>query len=213
MQQHLNGVTFLELLSDDLYTTFFGFYNGRKVVVKFFTDKSDANNETEVMQYFKEHSSIPELYPTPYFSWEGYEGDYAITIDGVAHVMFDVFRVICYEYLEGEQLTLESALKMEVGVPEEVARALLAARVMHDVSEHLADIHSMGFVFGDLHFGNIILSSGLGLYILIDYGRVFSVSNPAFPPMEYMLQEIEGGLPTQEEDVLQLARVVSKLSS
>ena len=215
----LSDVTFTHLLSDDLYTTYEGIIQGKKCIVKFFTDKSDDNNETEVMTYFKANSVKPWLYPTPYFSDRDVE-EYTVTLQPtgtggsvITNTITGIFRAICYEYIEGCVLSDSSIC----GEKEQIRAG---------VGEHLQDMHSHGFVFADIRDGNILRRVSTGEYQLIDYGRVFSVSDAEFPPMEYMLDDLRKRsresattdvygtpLPTQEDDFQQVETVLAKCSS
>lgn len=96
------GVTFLRLLNDDLHTTFLAEYNGNRCVVKFFTEKSDANNRYSALVYLRTHSAHPEWYPKPWFQTRSWQEEMSIvTQDGKKHTLADVYQIDCYEYLAG----------------------------------------------------------------------------------------------------------------
>ena len=203
MPQALREVSFLELLGDDLYTTFLAVYTGRRCVVKFFTDKSNNNNETEVMEHLRAHSTVPGLYPEAFFSRHQELDPFCVFCeDGTNHVLDSVYRIICYEYIEGT--TLQSELDI-AQIHADITEHL------QDIHSHLQDIHSHDFIFVDLRADNIVRTV-TGRYRLIDYGRTFSVTDEDFPSMEYMLGEIECGnpLPTQDDDFAQLRRLLSR---
>ena len=107
--------------------------------------------------------------------------------------MEDVIEVIAYEYIEA-------------AVPE----TLNLVKYERDVSEHLSDIHSFGFIFADLKYDNIIFGTELGKYQLIDYGNVFHPTDPRFPPLEALR---EGWDFSQEEDWERLGYTIEGLRS
>lgn len=174
----LSIINFLELLNDDLYTTFLGTYLDQKCIVKFFTHKSDENNEYEVIQFLKTHSDKSNLYPKPYFQIKDDIGDYSVTLANVEHKLHSVYKVICYEYFDGVVGT-NNYNKFD------------DLKALMNLKEHLNDIHSFGFIFADVRPDNIIFSTKLDRYILIDYGRTFHSTYKLFPPMDYMLEEKE----------------------
>ena len=185
----MDKVVLEELLNDDLYTTFKGFYEDKPCMVKFFSnEKSDQNNETEIMQYLKQHSKLSMLYPTVYFSiLLGESKDYSIRCKKSGHLIKNVYRIICYEYIEPETPVFDFQ------------------QCSKDITLQLTDLHSHGFVYGDVRVGNIIFSKPFGKYQLIDFGRSFSISDKNYPPMTYMIDENE--IPTQADDFKQLTNV------
>jgi len=205
----LTDVQFVRLLGNDLYMTYECIINDTKCVVKFFTDKSDDNNETEVMAYLRSNSSKPWLYPVPYFSLRGIDEYTIILADSEEpNIITGIFRVICYQYIDGETVK-------NFPICGEKDTECLCEKMKSDVLEHLEDIHSFGFVFVDVREDNILHRADDGRYQLIDFGRVFHIIDEQFPPMEYMINDIrcDVSLPTQEEDFERVETIVAKCNN
>lgn len=129
------------------------------------------------MKFLKENSEHPEWYPQVFCQEEIDE----INVGGDYYD--DVCKVICYEYLE-ETDEIETARKLS------------------DIEEQLNDMHNLGIIHGDVRNDNIIAS---GRFLLIDYGRSFSIDHTPFPPMEFMVDEDD--FPTIDTDNESLQRI------
>ena len=186
--QQLLGISYEKLLGDDLYTTFKGQYMNHPVVIKFFTDVSDQNNEYEVLDYLQKHSQKNHLFPKPYFQVEFNSENLTISVgpENQSMNINDVYKVIVYEYLEGFTLCETNYDKNQV---------------FSDIQIQLYELHRLGFVYADLKKDNIIKRPH-GQYNLIDFGRTFSLNDQKFPPMEYMIDDNE--IPNQDDDFKRL---------
>lgn len=71
-------------------------------------------------------------------------------------VIKNVYKVIICEYIEGSP------------IPNPINNK---SKIIADISDHLSEIHRLGFIYGDVRLSNIILAKNR--YILIDYGRCF----------------------------------------
>jgi serine/threonine protein kinase len=160
----MNQIKYEKLLGSDLYITFKGEYLGHPVIIKFFTEVSDQNNEYEVLDYLQKHSASKELFPKTYLQvnmdyssltlFVG-ENQQSMTIE-------EIYKVIVYEYIEGTDISLSSYNQQQAII---------------DVGLQLSELHRLGFVHGDVKINNII-QTNKETYYLIDYGRTFSVSDP-----------------------------------
>lgn len=173
------NIKYERLIGRDLYTTFKGQYMGIPVVIKFFTEVSDNNNEYEILEYLHKYNGFPK----PYFQ---------VTIDNKSVVINtdmkidNVYKVIVYEYIEGIPIDRKEFDKK---------------KVIYDIQKQLLKIHKLGLVYGDIKKDNILKLPD-GTYCLIDFGRTFSIIDIKFPPMKYMLEDNE--VPSQKDDLIQL---------
>lgn len=174
-------LTFEKLLGDDLYVTYQGLLDNKKVVIKLYIfDRSDGNNEIEVLDYLQSKSNG---FPIPYMS---------ISYPNLS-IKDDIIKMIVYEYIEGENL---------------ISNNVNMLRLREDVEKQLNILHKLDLTFADIRLENVIKLSN-NSYFLIDYGRVFSLTNKDFPPMDYMFEE--NSLPTQQDDIDKLYTITKTL--
>jgi serine/threonine protein kinase len=185
----LSKLTFDCLLGDDLYTSFKAKLNEKEVVVKFFHECSDENSEFEILEFFQKNSAQPELFPRPYFQLKEYYEELTI----LETTMEDVYKVIVYQFIDG--IVLNKLMELSESEKQQMQK---------DLTQHLAEIHRLGLVYGDIRIDNLIKDSN-NRYLLIDYGRTFGLE---FPPMEYMIDNEE--IPTQQDDIEALNRIFSQ---
>lgn len=153
---------FEKCLGHDLYVTYQGLLDDKKVVIKLYIwDLSDENNEIPVLDYLQSNASE---FPIPYLS---------ISYPNL-NIVDDISKIIVYEYIEGESLTSSN-----------VDMALLK----EDIEKQLNILHKLNLVFADIRIENIIKLPNK--YFLIDYGRVFSTTDKNLPPMEFMIDDDE----------------------
>ena len=192
----LHGMTlqsllvFEQVLSQELYVTLKGTCDNKDVVIKFFYERSDKNNEFEIMRYVEEETSLSGITPIPYIKIDNPKySTYKIgniKINGV-------WKIIIYEYIPG--------------VPLEYLVNINVISMQNDIRSILSDLEYVGLVYGDIHLGNIIQINN-GRYRLIDFGQSFSTDN-RFPPIEYMLHE--DLLPTFSSDINNLSCICNNL--
>ncbi len=197
----LSKLTIDKLLNLDLYATFRGILSvdeesASPVIIKFFIDISDKNNEFEVLLYLQKHCNpeIRHLFPKPYLYFDFGEEEMKLRIIGSESRY--VSKIIIYEYMIGAPLR-----KMPTD----------RSKLIKDVKVQLLEMHRLGLVHGDVKLNNIIKMPStrfdiLGSYRLIDFGRTFSVHDKSLPPMAYMI-EVEH-IPTQKADILALKSAV-----
>jgi serine/threonine protein kinase len=209
----LKDLIYLELLSDDLYTTFKATYQGKSVVVKFYTYKSDRNNEYEILEYLEKHSPLKDCFPRPWFKYDLQEESLEIyyledqltkkytpeelkdtsstkdTAPVKRVTLEEVYKVIVYEYIEGETIRNVTYNR---------------DKVIKDITIILEELHRLNLVHSDLNLGNILRTLD-NRYLLIDFGSAFSITDKKFPPLEFMVEEDE--VPTQADDYAWLAKL------
>lgn len=206
--------TFDVLLNDDLYTTYLGTYQNKKVVIKVFTEVSDQNNEYEVLEYLQEHrdgvsrTAFPQPYLKISFSEEMYD-ELPESFWELPSNHENIYQIIVYEYMEGETLgeiikRLKSINKLEQYLHLDVLR------MVEDISEVLKELHRLGLTYGDLHLDNILRRFD-GSFTLIDYGRTFGTTflRDVFPLIEYMKEDM---IPEPWQDFFELGRIRQMLS-
>lgn len=185
----MQDIEYISLLKNDLYTTFKGTWKGKPAIIKFFHERSDPNNEYDFLEFWKVSFPndrilrIPQLYCRITLDNE----DITITLEREIY-MGNVYQVIVYEYIEGEVINTKNIDKVKLAT---------------DIREQLLEIHRLGFVYADLGVSNILYTEGR--YVLIDFGRVFSLEDPKFPPMQYMIDDED--VPTQEDDLSRLEEI------
>lgn len=176
-------IEYERLLNNDLYATFKGKFCGKDAIIKVFHEMSDNNNEYEFLEFMKNNGV--QGFPRPFLKMNfNYK-----TMKILSVTLKQVYKIIVYEYIEGEHAKNISE---------------------NDIKEQLAEIHKWGFIYGDINYGNIICTKN-GNFCLIDFGRTFSISDPKFPPMEYMIEDEE--IPTQQDDLNDLKELIKKLNS
>lgn len=188
-----------KLLKNDLYATFkgvlnmtdaFGVETKKNVVVKFFTESSDANNEYEFLQLMKGD----ERYPQPYYKIEGNWKSITVNFGNYDNVkMKNVFKIIVYEYIEGASFQHRWLISSLHDIN----------KIISDISKYIEHIHGLGFIYADIRLQNIVMTPS-GNYQLIDFGRIFSEKDPRFPPMDYM---IDDEIPTMKDDISALEKI------
>lgn len=179
-----SSLTFEIMMGQDLYITYRGLLDNKKVVIKLYIeDYSDSNNEIEILDYLQTHSMG---FPVPYFSILNPKFDH----DVLDH---NADKMIIYEYIEGEPLTPSSSIDM--------------LKLKKDVGAQLLILHNLGLVFADIRLENVIKLPN-GNYFLIDYGRVFSIKDEKYPPMDFW---DEDEVPTQRNDVDTLYRITKQI--
>lgn len=177
-------VNFIRLLKAEAYVTFLAEYEGKKCVVKFFTEESAPNNEYDILTHLKVNSSHSDWYPRPYFRVQTTLDEYVVkpSQDQEFRVR-DIYQVIGYEYFEGL-------------VNDELATSFDITKARKDLLGHLSDIHNQGFIVADINCSNIIYNTVSRRYQLIDYGMTFHVTDPRFKPLDF-IRELS---PTQKDD-------------
>lgn len=171
---------FEKCLGHDLYVTYQGLLDDKKVVIKLYIwDLSDENNEIPVLDYLQANSSE---FPIPYLS---------ISYPNL-NIVDDISKIIVYEYIEGESIT-SSNIDMSL--------------LKEDIEKQLNILHKLNLVFADIRIENIIKLPN-NKYFLIDYGRVFSTTDKNLPPMEFMIDYDE--IPSQQDDFDALKRIIQK---
>jgi serine/threonine protein kinase len=185
----MHGLKLIDLLNDDLYTTFKANYKGNLAIAKFFhlcKDGSDDNNEYEVLVHLQKYSSPDQkrFFPVPY-GCMSFERNVSL-FKKDKPILTSIRKVIVYQYMEGTPLnkTTFNPVKMKA-----------------DINKIITYLHILGFVYADIKLSNILRTPD-DEYILIDFGRTFSVYDKACPPMKYMRDEDE--IPTQKEDIAAL---------
>lgn len=171
---------FEKCLGHDLYVTYQGLLDDKKVVIKLYIwDLSDKNNEIPVLDYLQSNASE---FPIPYLS---------ISYPNL-NIVNDISKIIVYEYIEGESIT-SSNIDMVL--------------LKEDIEKQLNVLHKLNLVFADIRIENIIKLPN-NKYFLIDYGRVFSTTDKNLPPMEFMIDYDE--IPSQQDDFDALNRIIEK---
>lgn len=149
-------IIFQELLGEDLYVTFKGQWKGKDAVIKFFFYASDENNEYEFMELMQGKNGVPLPYCKVNLNCE----DIIVHLNHKIRIN-DVYKVLVYEYIEGEIFIKYSWNK---------------DKFLSDIKEQLLELHGLGFVYGDMKLQNVIKTKE-GKYRLIDYGRTFSLND------------------------------------
>lgn len=177
-------------LNVDLYATFKGSLDNKEVIIKFFFDASDKNNEFEVLDFLNNKNPI---FPRPYVcitapKYESYTIESKDSLTGWKQ-LDSVWQIIIYEYIPG--IPISHVLNVD------------KSKLYYDIEATLSYMHSLGLIYGDIRPDNIIQTPDLH-YRLIDYGRTFS-SDTSFPPMDYMIDDDE--IPTMEDDIISLRQI------
>lgn len=175
-------LTFCKCLGDDLYITYKGLLDGIDVIIKLYKEFSDENNEIKILDYLQNHTK--EQFPIPYISILNPE--FMFNNDDDIYVK----KLIVYQYIDGESLTSSS----------NIDRTMLK----NDIEKQLNILHKLNLVFADIRIENIIKLKD-NHYYLIDYGRVFSLIDMNFPPMNYMIED--DCIPSQQDDINQLDKI------
>jgi len=177
----LNSMITLEkFLNEDLYTTYKGKLDNVDVIMKLYGEYSDANNEIEVLNYLQKHA--PTKFPIPYAS----------ILYPKLNIDTYIEKLIIYQYIEGEELNKSSIINKVI--------------LKNDIMKQIEVLHKLNLVFGDIRIENIIKLNS-NHYYLIDYGRVFSLIDKKFPPMNYMIEE--DIIPSQEDDINNLNKIIN----
>jgi hypothetical protein len=166
-------LTFGKCLGNDLYITHKGMLDGIDVIIKLYKECSDENNEIETLDLLQNKSNGE--FPKPYVSimhpiLETQNGTY-----------YDIYvnKLIVYEYIQGESLTTASNVDKVI--------------LKEDIQKQLDILHKLDLVFAD------IIKLPNNHYYLIDYGRVFSITDVNLPPMNYMIED--DCTPSQQDDI------------
>lgn len=131
-------------------------HNERECIMKCYLEKDIKSNEYQVLEHFQKASSKPHLYPKPY---ECDNTTRILNIEGSDHV---VYKTLYYEFIPG---TTGTDVTIEFNL----------TKAKEELFDHLKDLHSMGFVHGDIKRDNILRRSD-GKFFLIDYGTCFNLS-------------------------------------
>ena len=192
----LNGMTlkssliFEQVLSKTLYATLKGTCDEKEVVIKFFFNSSDKNNEFEIMRFVQEETLLHDITPIPYIKIDNPK--YSTYIIGDTEID-NVWKIIIYEYIPGIPILYLKNVDI---------------RLMHsDIESLLSDLKSIGLIHADVHVGNIIRTPN-GRFRLIDFGQTFSIDH-RFPPIDYMFDE--EFLPTFSNDIDRLSQICHTL--
>lgn len=179
-------LTFGKCLGDDLYITYKGLLDDIDVIIKLYKEYSDENNEIEVLDYLQNHTE--EKFPITYISILNPEFMFNINNDDDDD--FYIRKLIVYQYIEGESLTSSSNIDKMM--------------LRNDIKKQLEILDKLNLVFADIRIENIIKIDN-SHYYLIDYGRVFSMTDINLPPMNYMLED--DCIPSQQDDINQLQKI------
>ena len=140
--------------------TFLTTFSGELCVMKCYLNDV-INNEAEVLTYFQTHSANKSWYPKLF-----HQNTEKTTVT-FGNNTFISHKTLYYEYIPGITAT-------EIDTNSFAKEHLV---------EHLKDLHSMGFVHGDIKRDNIVCGSD-GRWYLIDYEHCYSPNGP-FPHTRY----------------------------
>jgi aminoglycoside phosphotransferase len=224
----IDGLTIVKLLGDDLYTVFEGYYLGRHVVIKIYSEKSDNTNEAEILEYLQNIGYVksPRLYCQihqdelmPILDELGW----SITIpkelvqgkspemtyyQSLQHIPFidSPYKIIVYEYLAGTSVDI--LLHDIVGEANyrpnlSLINTDVKDSVYSEIYAQIIELAKLNIVHGDVCSKNILQTVD-GHYILIDYGRAIGIGplTNRFPPNEYTISEKI--IPAIENDISDL---------
>jgi len=136
-------------------------YDKKECIMKCYLEKDIESNEYQALEYFQKTSSRACSYPKPYAY------DHTIRIVNIEGSDYIVYKTLFYEFIPGTSGT-------------SVTRDFDLTRAKKDLFNHLNDLHSMGFVHGDIKRDNILRKND-GTFVLIDYGSCFNASNNEYP--------------------------------
>lgn len=224
----IDGLTLVKLLGDDLYTVFEGYYLGRHVVIKIFSEKSDPTNEAEILEYLQNEGYIksPRLYhqinqnqmipildelgwlitiPRELIKGESPEMKFYQSSTAVLYIDAP-YKIIIYEYIEG--IPVDFLIRDIVGDDNyqpnmSLINTNIKDEVYSEVHTQILELAKLNIVHGDIKLKNIVQTVD-GHYILIDYGRAIGIGplTEKYPPNEYTIDE--DIIPTIENDIQDL---------
>ena len=178
-------LVFEKCLNNDFYITYKGLLDGMDVIIKLYGEYSDENNEIEVLDYLQFHSV--GNFPIPYMSILDPSLKFSINVDADVYIK----KLIVYQYIKGESLTALSDIDKPM--------------LKNDIKKQINILHKLNLVFSDVTTENIIKLDN-GHYYLIDYGRVFSITDISLPPMDYMIDDY---IPSQQDDINNLLKILN----